>query len=130
MKSFIKIFDIIGVGGAILSWFFTNQLGHWTFWIAGGGYLLILVSNGMSSKTAWKWALVLHAMLVLGIVLIILPSYLELKGGLRIACFFLGFPLILVVGYNARMRLIGKGDPAWDLWLETREKVKAFVQRK
>jgi hypothetical protein len=129
MKPFIKILNAIGGVGAILPWFFTDHLGTWAFWIAGGGYLLILVSNGMSSNAGWKWELALNSILVFGIALITLPLYLEMKGSLKIICFIFGFSLILLVGYNARMKLIGKGDPAWELWLETREKIKLLRKR-
>lgn len=122
MRFFVKTLTFLG-GCAIFPWFFTHELGQWAFWIAGAGYLLILISNGVSSREGWRWEFTLHALLAIGIALIILPLYLKIEGGLKIICFAAGFTLVLAIGYNARMRLIGQGDPAWELWVEIREKL-------
>lgn len=123
MRFFAKVSAFIGAGCAIFPWFFKGELGQWTFWISGSGYLLILISDGMSSRVGWKWEFMLHFVLAIGIALIILPLYLKVEGVLRSICFLIGFFLVLAIGYNARMRLIGQGDPAWEIWIEIREKL-------
>ena len=116
--------------GVTFPWFFKNQLGELIYWMAGVSFALLLLLDVFPPRPQyWRLSLFMHLIFIFGCALVVLPIIFSMG---RLSTLFLagvGSFIVVFFGYAARMESIGRPDPALQLLLEIRGKLRAKIRK-
>jgi hypothetical protein len=108
-KSIIRLFASIGV---LVPWFLRNESLPVIFGLSLTSYFILISSDVLAPREKyWWWDLIGHIVLFLALFLMVAPHYFNFGVIAKSLGLLIGLPLVVLIGYGARMQLIGRSDP-------------------